>query len=376
MSDNKKKGIDLSALSDLNIGNLKRKGAPVESNGQPLMLPVKDVIPDPNQPRKADNPGFTKESLSAFGAELKEEGVKSPISVRSKNADGKYVINHGERRWRGCVMAELEFIPGFIDDEYDAYNQVKENNERAELTPLDMARFIASREELGDTRSHIAKRLGLSSSLITQYASIMSMPEHLRALYDENKLRDVAALYELTNLDKKHPEAVAEFLKQDEITRAAVLKLKQALKAGIQSPSASKPQPPLTPPTDAPSGTGNKASVGDFLGDRAPVGGEGEKNAAAAATSVPTADERHPDQATTGDTKSAAPNGTAKAPRDPSSKAVETAVMVRFEGALYVLRADLQPSALRVGWIESSTQKGDLREVELEDVQIDSIIVK
>ena len=62
--------------------------------------------------------------------------------------------------------------------------------------------------------------------------ALLVMSNLLRVAYDEGRCRDVLALYDLTNLEKKFPVEVGEFIEREqEITRTAVEGLKAALKA-------------------------------------------------------------------------------------------------------------------------------------------------
>jgi hypothetical protein len=52
---------------------------------------------------------------------------------------------------------------------HDAYAQVAENQKRHGLTPLDLARFMRSRADAGESNAEIAKRLGID---LTSVATI------------------------------------------------------------------------------------------------------------------------------------------------------------------------------------------------------------
>lgn len=83
---------------------------------------------------------------------IKGSQLNQPISVQPKNAEGKYVINIGERRWRACKLAGLATVPVMISDKTDRYDQVTENTEREPLTTMEIAEFIARRVEEGDKK--------------------------------------------------------------------------------------------------------------------------------------------------------------------------------------------------------------------------------
>ena len=65
-------------------------------------LPLREIEPDPEQPRKT----FEEEPLAELAASISEHGLLQPIAVRPQ-ARGGYLIVAGERRWRACRMAGL-----------------------------------------------------------------------------------------------------------------------------------------------------------------------------------------------------------------------------------------------------------------------------
>lgn len=326
------KAIDLSGLENFDVSSLMQAGAPeakvrAESNGKPLEIPVADIVELSNV-RGEDNPGFSKESIAELAESLKEsQGVKTPISVGPKILDGehagKYPLHHGARRLRASRVGGFKTIKGFIDEQYDEYDQAIENIQREDLTPMEIARFIAKREAepFKDSRVAIAKRLGKSKAFITQHASLLVLSDELLALYDEGRCRDVLALYELGNIFKKNSEAVLSFIAEaEEITRTAVDGLKTSLKAPVKG-----------------SDDGDEGSEGSEGGDE----------------------------------------GSTSHAKEKKSKARKASIMVKYaegDGLLFVLRLDIEPSALHLGWIED-TNTGETSEVELSDLVMDSIVL-
>ena len=124
--------IDLRDLSSLSIDNTK-------SSGGAMMISIDLIDEDPNQPRTI----FNDESLQELADTIRERGVKSPISVR-ETSDGRYMINHGARRYRASKLAGKTSIPAFIDNDYTNVDQLIENIQRDNLAPMDIARFIES----------------------------------------------------------------------------------------------------------------------------------------------------------------------------------------------------------------------------------------
>ena len=66
-----------------------------ESDTRIESLPLREIEPDPEQPRKT----FDDEALAELAASISEHGLLQPIAVRPHGLDN-YRIVAGERRWR------------------------------------------------------------------------------------------------------------------------------------------------------------------------------------------------------------------------------------------------------------------------------------
>lgn len=102
-------------------------------------IPIHQIYPDPQQPRKI----FDEESLAELAASIKENGLIQPIGVYP-GWDG-YIISHGERRWRACQLIGLTTIPAIVGEQPDALRrrirQFVENDQRESLNVIETARF-------------------------------------------------------------------------------------------------------------------------------------------------------------------------------------------------------------------------------------------
>ena len=198
----------------------------------PLELSLHLIDEDPNQPRKADNPGFSAESLGELAATIRDRGVKSPISVRKHPTDkGRYIINHGARRFRASQLAKRTTIPAFIDNDYSEIDQVIENLQRNELTAREIADFIGRELANGKKRTDIARELGKSGAFITQHANLLDLPEPIAAAFSSGRARDVTVVNELLTAYKKNKEAVTLWLSDEtqDLTRSSVKLLREYL---------------------------------------------------------------------------------------------------------------------------------------------------
>ena len=196
------------------------------ADGKPLMLDIDSIDPDPDQPRKEDNPGFSEESIKELAATIKARGVKMPISVR-ENPDnpGRYIINHGERRWRSSKVAGKKQIPAFIDNDYSDDDQVIENIQRNDLTAREIAVHIGRKLAAGVSKSQIAKTLGKSPAFVTQHATLLDLPECIATAFNNGLIRDVTVVNELVTAYKQDPDEVQKLLEDnggEDITRSAV----------------------------------------------------------------------------------------------------------------------------------------------------------
>ncbi|EAT2029975.1 transcriptional repressor gene korB [Citrobacter freundii] len=218
----KNSGLGLDSVGDLS----NFLDPDVGSDGKPLMLDIDAIDPDPEQPRKQDNPGFSEESIKELADTIKARGVKMPISVRENPEQaGRYIINHGERRWRGSKVAGKKQIPAFIDNDYSDDDQVIENIQRNDLTAREIAVHIGRKLAAGVTKSQIAKTLGKSPAFVTQHAALLDLPDCIADAFNKGLIRDVTVVNELVTAYKQDPDEVQKLLEENEgedITRSAV----------------------------------------------------------------------------------------------------------------------------------------------------------
>ena len=69
-------------------------------------LPISQIVPNPNQPRKT----FDQTTLDELAESVKNQGILQPLLVQ-KISDTTYSIVAGERRYRAAKQAGLEKIP-------------------------------------------------------------------------------------------------------------------------------------------------------------------------------------------------------------------------------------------------------------------------
>ena len=147
-----------------------------ESDTRIETLPLREIEPDPGQPRKT----FDDETLAELSASIAEHGLLQPIAVRPKPSGG-YLIVAGERRWRASRMAGLTEVPVIVKDVTDEQAMelaLVENLQREDLDPVEGAagiRELMTRCDL--TQEQAARKLGKSRSALANSLRLLSLPE-------------------------------------------------------------------------------------------------------------------------------------------------------------------------------------------------------
>ena len=149
-------------------------------------LNIKQVIPNPNQPRT----NFDEKGIEELAASIKKEGLLQPIIVRP---DGeKYQIIAGERRWQACRTLGLEKIPVRVmpvDDVKTLEIALIENLQRTNLNPVEEARgFKDLINASGMTQAQLAEAVAKSRVSIANSLRLLDLPEEVQELLYDGKL--------------------------------------------------------------------------------------------------------------------------------------------------------------------------------------------
>ena len=144
------------------------------------------IEPDPDQPRRS----FDEARLDELTDSIRKEGVLQPIVVRYDGERDRYVIIHGERRFRASRQAGLEAIPALVRDVPEhrrLIQQLMENIVRDDLHAVDRARALRLlKEQMDDAPwEDVAAEVGIRRSRLFQLLDTGKLPEpaqeHIRA---------------------------------------------------------------------------------------------------------------------------------------------------------------------------------------------------
>lgn len=173
----------------------------ITNNDKYQLIKLEDIELDENQPRKQ----FDAESINELSQSIIEYGVLTPISV-SKIDGEKFILRHGERRYRAAQLAGLEVIPAIIDNEYKDNTLIKqliENIQRESLTNDEISnaiKYLHYQEKMSLT--DIAKALGKSNAYVSNYHAYATMNEPLKEKL-ASKTSDILVISEINRISNK-----------------------------------------------------------------------------------------------------------------------------------------------------------------------------
>ena len=161
-------------------------GAAPLPEGTVVEIPVGDVDPNRNQPRKR----FDDDALLALAESIRHSGVITPILVAREGA--RYTIIAGERRWRAARIAGLNTIPAIVRE----WDEVKrreaalvENIQRENLNAIEEAQGISAlMNECALTQEAVAERLGRSRPAVANLLRLLNLPQRIQQAVIEGAL--------------------------------------------------------------------------------------------------------------------------------------------------------------------------------------------
>ncbi len=128
-------------------------------------LKIKDLRPNPRQPRES----FNKDKIKELAQSIKEGELLQPIVVRK--SDGNYQIIAGERRWRALSLLGKKEVPAIVWDIKDDIGALEksaiENLQREDLTSIERENVIYDLWKSGryKTKKDLANKLGYGIGL-------------------------------------------------------------------------------------------------------------------------------------------------------------------------------------------------------------------
>ncbi len=153
----------------------------IQSTFEVLDLPIAEVSPNPNQPRKH----FDDSALAELANSIKQYGVVQPIIVK-RISNHHYQIIAGERRWRASKIACQPTIPAIVqnkDEEENVAVAIIENVQREQLNPIELAEALQQLNiQYGFSHEVIGQMVGKNRSTISNLLRLLNLVPEVREL--------------------------------------------------------------------------------------------------------------------------------------------------------------------------------------------------
>ena len=137
-------------------------------------IPVDDIAPNPNQPRKI----FDPDALSQLAESIKNCGIITPLTVR-RSEKGGFELIAGERRLMASKLAGLRQVPCYIletDEEGSSFMAVVENLQRKDLDFFEEALSLRNLiEKYGLTQQQTAQKIGKTQSAVANKLRLLKL---------------------------------------------------------------------------------------------------------------------------------------------------------------------------------------------------------
>jgi ParB family transcriptional regulator, chromosome partitioning protein len=224
---------------------------PVPSNesegGKPREIPLDQIDRNPFQTRTV----IDEEQLAELAASIKANGVVQPILVRPQ-ANGRFQLIAGERRWRASQLAAKATIPAIlrqVSDEQAMEITIVENLQRADLNPMEQARaFERLSREFHMTQEQMAQRTGKDRATVANFLRLLKLPIGVQGRVESGELsfghaRALLALEHAEEMEKTAQRAISLSLSVRQL---------ESYVQGIIHPERkekkeAKPEPPIDP---------------------------------------------------------------------------------------------------------------------------------
>lgn len=155
--------------------------------GSIAMLPIAQIEPHPDQPRRH----FDEDALEDLAKSIAARGVIQPVIVRPLG-NNRYQLVAGERRWRASQRARVHEIPAIVrqlDEREVTALALIENLQREDLNPVEEARaYQRLSENEGLTQQEIAQFVDKSRSHVANLMRLLALPDEVLELVERDQL--------------------------------------------------------------------------------------------------------------------------------------------------------------------------------------------
>ena len=215
------RGIDSLLPTDFSVEAVVDPGEQVKN------IPIKDIVANPDQPRK----NFDQEAIKELSKSIKQHGIIQPLVVTP--AGKQFRIVAGERRYRAAKEAELKKLPVIVRDHKELEEveiALVENVQRVDLSPLEQAASIAKlRDQFSLSVAQVATKLGKSEAAVSNTMRLLQLPPAAIHALQENKISEghARAILALKTDEKLQNDLLSKIITQGWSVRHAELYVTQ-----------------------------------------------------------------------------------------------------------------------------------------------------
>jgi ParB family chromosome partitioning protein len=171
-------------------------------------IPIDQIDANPFQPRMDFDPA----ELENLAQSIRVQGVLQPILVRSHpNAEDRFQIVAGERRFRAAMLAGLTEVPAILrelDDSDAAVVALVENLQRQDLNALEEAEgYNRLIEDFGLTHEALGFAVSKSRSHIGNTIRLLRLPDKIK---QEVRSGTLSSGHARALINAPDPEALAD----------------------------------------------------------------------------------------------------------------------------------------------------------------------
>ena len=204
-----------------------------------LEIPLKDIRPNPFQPRKT----FDEAALHELAESIKNDGLLQPIVV-TEDIDG-YILIAGERRFRASKIAKLKEIKAIVlhsDEEKMRQFALIENIQREELNSIELAQAYYELIKLHEiTHEELSSMIHKSRTHITNTLRLLQLSEKTQKALLEKKISAGHAKV-LVGLDEKEQQLMVNSIIGQKLSVREVESMIKNMKRDEQKPSKELPK--------------------------------------------------------------------------------------------------------------------------------------
>jgi ParB family chromosome partitioning protein len=179
-----------------------------------IYVPVGDILPNPDQPRK----NFEPNAMRELAGSISRYGILQPLSVRRRG--GGYELVSGERRLRAAKLVGLKDVPCVvldIDSQESSILALVENLQRKDLDFIEEAEGLHRLVNINGYKQEEAARLvGLSQSAVSNKLRILKLSPELLFMIRDTGLteRHARALLRLED-ERERLETFEQIIKKN-----------------------------------------------------------------------------------------------------------------------------------------------------------------